>query len=134
MEVDLNNMVSCLWGGVIKDYSFNIIKNEIVFQLFTVDNGKQMEYSLELFNVSAWFFINNTNKERKKFYKCEPDDYLELTSINIIQDAFLGADSIDEKWVREYSSSVNIAIEIWNSYLFIEAETIVINGFEYKLY
>lgn len=129
----IQNKFDFLWASKITDMKFNILNNSIEILLELTDNGVKSNHVVEFRNVSSFYFVNNIEHERKDFILPEIDDYLELTSISLIDgDTSINTKSND-KWIEQYNSKANVVIEIWSRMLFIEFEVIIINSEEYRL-
>jgi hypothetical protein len=124
-------MLKDLQESVIKTYNFDIVGNSIVFQLELLENGECKEFFVEF--LSTYYFINNTSKNRKNFIPYDLEDYLEFSSINIIRNAKIQPSDEIGKWLTQYSSELNISVEICNKLLLIEAGSVKINGVEYLI-
>jgi hypothetical protein len=130
---ELQSKLDEIWGSTIINLDFDILKNQILMELETVENGTKLHHKIKLMDVSAYFFVNNVHNSRKVLIPYEVGDYLELTSISLIDmDVNMVTDS-EEKWIEQYKASANIAVEIWSRFLFIEAKRINLNGKDFNL-
>lgn len=136
MKDSLNNLLNEMWAAIIEKYEFDLLKSTISFDLKTIDNGIETKYKMVFEGVSAWYFIENSGDLRFNTTDSFDDqDYLELTSIDFYRMGVgqIKPSSKEESWVNEYCSNPNIALEIWNALLLIEAKRIIINGSKYNL-
>lgn len=120
----------------ITKIEFKMLDNIIRFELKVFYNNKFNFHLLEFKNVSSYYFMNNFSNRRKEFLiSDEPDDYLELTSFEFINDenAIIYLQTTKEWSNNKFNSVPQFAIEIWNRFLFIEAEFIIIDSKEYKI-
>ena len=130
----LKSELDLLWTSEIAEYKFDIMRNEIVFKLRTMNNGLFGTHVLVLKGVSTCFFVNNNTDYRKEMYEITEEDYLEFTSINILNNIkILPTSKEKEEWIEQFSGEANISIEIWSKLLLIEVEKVEINGKEYLL-
>ncbi|MNS86553.1 hypothetical protein D3C72_1204610 [compost metagenome] len=75
-----------------------------------------------------------TSGGRENFSYFEEGDYLELTSIDFTTGVgSITFDTLAPNWLKNYSSSPNFVLEIWSSFLFIEAQKLTINDIEYEV-
>lgn len=122
--------------GVIKNYSFDMLHNEIYLLVIVLEDGLEKKYDVTISNVSMYCYMNNTEPKRKNMDSIEDDDYLECTEINVISSntkvSFQCGE--EDEWLAQYSANVNLAIEIWNKLLLVEAQSIKINKEEFILY
>lgn len=116
-----------MWSSKVMNLDFNMINNSISIVIEILDGGITSTHIIEFREVSAYYFINNTGDRRKEFIIPETNDFLELTSISIIENSDLKIDS-KEEWIVQYYSKVNVMIEIWNRVLFVEANQVVIDS------
>ncbi len=123
-----------LWATVITDMSFDMVtKNR--FRIDCKNGGTEEKHFVEFHEVSALYFFNDSTTLRKDFYDYDEDDeesYLELTSIDYIPDCKSKFESTDT-YFQQYSSDVNVALDIWSNSIFIEAGKVIVNGVEYLL-
>ncbi len=121
-----------LWATVITDMSFDMM-NKNKFRIDCKDGGTEEKYFVEFHEVSAIYFLNDTTEFRKDFFDDDDEDsYLELTSIDYIPDCKAKFESTDT-YFKQYSSDVNVALDIWKNVIFIEAGKVIVNGVEYLL-
>jgi len=129
----LEEKLNMLWASVILDYRFDMLRNEITFELETIDGERKNRHTLEFKKVSMWYFINNFSDYRKRINPPEEGSYLEITSIEVFEDFDIIIGNSQQDWLKKYNSQVNVSIEIWNQFLFIEAAVIKLDGIEYPL-
>lgn len=130
------NKLNELWAGIIECYKFDILNHSITFYVTVIENGKEKKYSVKLKGVSSYHFYENSGEQRTNLLEPDEGDYLELTSIHLFENGVgdIRITSKNEKWAEQYYSNTNIVIEIWNSILFVEADSIILNDFdEYKI-
>jgi|AKZA01.1.fsa_nt_gi hypothetical protein len=129
----LQKQLNLLWASKVIAYHFDMLLNKILFILETVDNGEINMYELSINSVSLFYFINNVSDSRKNIFVPDDDDYLEFTSINILEDVKVLAESQQNSWINQYNGEVNVCIEIWNKLLVIEASSLELNNINYSL-
>lgn len=117
----------------ITEINFDILKNSIRMSLENLYDGNLRSSQLIFENVSSYYFVNNIEHNRSNFVAFEDGDYLELTSIDIVEGNVIITPKADEKWIEQYKTSANIAIEIWSRVLFIEASKVIIGTKEFTL-
>ena len=83
-------------------------------------------YELTFIEVSAHYFIKNSGENRRNDFQYDEGD--DLTSIDYFAKGIgnVAIKSKTNRWVNQYFSSANFALEIWSSMLFIEK--VAING------
>ena len=81
---DIQEKFNELWASKITNIDFNIINNSIEIAIEILDSGERSEHIIEFQEVCSYFFINNIGDKRKEFVQPENGDFLELTSINVI--------------------------------------------------
>lgn len=129
----LQKQLSLLWASKVIEYHFDMLSNKILFILETMDNGEINKYELSFNSVSLFYFINNVSDSRKNIFVPDDDYYLEFTSINILEDVKVLAESQQNSWINQYNGEVNVSIEIWNKLLVIEASSLELNNINYSL-
>jgi len=117
----------------ISKLDFDILSNSIILTLEFADNLDNKIKMLKFENVSSYYFANNIKEKRKDFIQFEKGDYLEITTIDIIDGYITIKPSALEKWIEQYEISANVAIEIWSRILLIEASKIFIGDKEFDL-
>lgn len=131
---EIQNILNELWAGVINFYKFDILKQTITFNITVNENEKKSKYDIIFNGVSSYHFYEDS--EERRLHPLDPDEgyYLELTSIELYKN---GIGNITTKsnlgWTEQYYSNANFVLEIWNSILYIEASSIILNGVEYKV-
>lgn len=105
------------------------------FELEIYGDDKTDSHILEIKNVSSYYFINDFGDERKEFILSdEPSDYREFISIEFLKEkTILNIESQAEWPNNKFKSQLPIVIMIWQRFLFIEAEIVVIDSIEYQL-
>lgn len=129
----LNDALALLWASRIKTYSVDFLNNAMSFELESVDFGKIQNHSLEICQIRAFSFFNNTKDSIEKIWVPEPNDYLELTSISLITKTEQVVKSIDEKWVEQYGSSFNMCLELWSNLILVNTPLVKIDGVPYSI-
>lgn len=130
---DIQEKFNELWASKITNIDFDILSNNISVDIEILDSGKTSKHTIEFQEVASYFFVNNTGDKRKEFVESERGDFLELTSVNIIEYNSEIKPKSQEKWLEQYYSQANIVIEIWSRLLLIEARHVLINSELYKL-
>lgn len=132
---EIQNRLDNLWSGIIESYEFNILKHIIKFKITVIENEKKSKYLIIFNEVSSYHFYNNSEEDRFNIIEQDEEDYLELTSIQFYPNGIgnIKIKSSKELWIEQYYSNVNFVLEMWNSMLFIEANSIVLNDIEYQI-
>ncbi len=130
---EIQDKFNSLWASRIIDIDFNIINNGIKITIEITEHKEKSIHTIEFHGVSSYYFVNNTALKRKEFIPHEDEDFLELTSINYIQEKIKIQMESDEEWIHQFYSEANIVIEIWSRLLFIEANQVSINYVPYQL-
>jgi len=130
---ELRNEFNEISESKITKLDFDILTNSIRMSLELPDDCDERNCQLVFKNVSSHYFVNNTNEKRKEFVEFENGDYLEMTSIDIIDGSLAIEPKAHEKWIEQYEASANIAIEIWSRILLIEASKVIIADKEFDL-
>lgn len=129
----LNDALALLWASRIKTYSVDFLNNAMSFELESVDSGNIQNHSLEICQIRAFSFFNNTKDSIEEIWEPEPDDYLELTSISLISKTEQVIKSTDEKWVEQYGSSFNMCLELWSNLILVNTPLVIIDGVQYSI-
>ena len=74
------------------------------------------------------YFVNNVGDTRFNIFEPDEDDYLEFTSISILEDVKFDIESERDEWLKQYQGKANVCIEIWSKVLLIEADSIGLNN------
>lgn len=125
----IQNKLNELWAGIIDFYKFDIFNHTITLDVTVIENGEEKKYNVKFKGVSAYHFYENSGEERINLLELDEGDYLELTSIQFYESGVgdIRIKSETEKWAEQYYSNSNFILEIWESILFIEASSIIIN-------
>lgn len=131
---DLKKKLNLLWASKILNYDFDMLSNNIIFLLETLDYGEIHRYELKLKKVSMLYFVNNAGNARFNIFEPDENDYLEFTSISILDDVSFNIESEKHEWIKQYKGKANVCIEIWSKLVLIEANSIEIDNENYLLY
>lgn len=130
---EIRNEFNEICESKIIKLDFDILTSSIRMSLELADDCDARNCQLVFENVSSHYFVNNTKEKRKEFVEFENGDYLEMTSIDIIDGSLTIEPKAHEKWIEQYEASANIAIEIWSRILLIEASKVIIGDKEFDL-
>ena len=123
----LNDVLDAFYYSIIKKIDIKLFDKKIIMELAIIENGLEYSHIVEFDGCNSFLAIekqgNNSNFD---ISKCE---YCELTSI-ILEKISI---TTEEEWLKHFSLDYNIAIEIWDSALLIQTNTVVIDGQEYLL-
>ncbi len=127
---EIQEKLNILWASMITKLTVDILRHSIRFDLTVIKNGDEVDFILQFDGVSSFYFVEDAGE--KRLYPIEPDegDYTEISTIHYYKLGVgqLNITSKSETWVKQYNSSANFALELWNSLLLIEASSILING------
>ena len=123
----LKEMIDLMHYSVISDLDFNVSKKEIKFSLMLEDNGEKTYHILQFINVTSFLWVEHLKESQAYDYaECE---YYELTSIVLKRTAV----SSEGEWLKQYPLEYNVAIEIWETALLINATEVFIDGQHYRI-
>lgn len=125
---NLIEKLNLLWASKILNYDYDMLLNNITFLLETLDDGQIHRYELKFKKVSMVYFVNNVGDTRFNIFEPDEDDYLEFTSISILEDVKFDIESERDEWLKQYQGKANVCIEIWSKVLLIEADSIELNN------
>ncbi|WP_445506092.1 YxiG family protein [Niallia sp. 03190] len=119
------------WGCVLSEIQFDVLNHKITLKLKDDNIINEIIFK----GVAAFFFLNEEGENRFSFG--EYGGYLELTEISYLPKGIGKLALVDVKedkeWAQNQYANANFYILIWNSSLFIEATTIIINNIKYDL-
>lgn len=124
---DIINAINSVYCSIINDINFDVEKKEIIFDLTLEDDCKKTYHSMKFFDVTSFMWIEKP-KERS-VYNYLDCDFHELTSITLTR---ISAKTKDN-WLNQYLIEYNIAIEIWETALLINASKISIDNKSYLI-
>lgn len=119
---DIVGMLNAIHCSTIKNINVDLLKKEITFDLLLIENGKESKHELKFVNCISFLWIEK-DKYSNELYDFSKCDYYELTSVNL---GSINATS-DDKWLKQYPMEYNVAVEIWESALLINADEIIID-------
>jgi hypothetical protein len=129
----LQEILEYLDEAKILNYDFDMLRNKLHFSLEIIEKKLSIRREVEISGVSTFLFLNEDSKDRKRISEYEEGDYLEFTDINLLQNRVDIVFKTDKKWLQRFSGEGNIAIDIWNKLLVLEAKSIILDGNEYLL-
>jgi hypothetical protein len=132
---DLMNEIDRIIEARIDSYKLDLLKNTFDFSLSIYSLEGWIKCEVSFVNVTTALFVNDIQKRRKVVYEYEEGDCLEFTDIHILRGKnFINIDSeIEGYWIKQFSCEGNVAIEIWELLLILEATGIIIDGVHYDL-
>ncbi|MFC4652617.1 hypothetical protein ACFO26_06810 [Lactococcus nasutitermitis] len=132
--VNIQGKLNEIFESEIVSYTFDILGNKLEMDLSLLDGGEKQNFHLEILGISAYYYVNNNGEIRKVFSEKEEDDYLELTSITLLQEFVdINIVSKNSKWLEQYSSKGNLVIELWDKLLILEMTTIILDDYKFEL-
>lgn len=136
MKKGIQDQLNNLWGTVITDVQVDLLNDNLTIQLEIHEDGRINFQKLKFIDVSAFYYIKDNLENRFNFYDREKVYYLELTTIDHIENKkydFQIKSTSDKEWSAQYNTNANIVIEIWESVLFIEARKIQLGDQVFEL-
>jgi|LSQX01.2.fsa_nt_gb hypothetical protein len=132
---ELIKTLNLLWAGTIKRIEFILLKHSILLEIEVVENESVFNFEVIFEGVSSYFYSNNEGDERLQIDSYDEGDYLELTSMHYIEEGIgdISIKSQRESWTKNWYASANFVLEIWSSYLFIEAKSLSVNGTKFQV-
>lgn len=122
------HMLNAIHCSTINKINVDLLKKKIIFELSLVDNGKVSSHELEFINCISFLWLEK-DKYVHESYDFSKYDYYELTSVNIRN---ISATS-DDKWLKQYPMEYNVAVELWESALLINADKILVDQQPFQL-
>lgn len=113
--------INAIYCSTINDIDFNVLNKEIKFDLALFDNGNKIHHTMRFTNVTAFLWIEKPKDSA--LYSYADCDYYELTSIDIRKFSI----NPENDWLTQYPMEYNIAIEIWETALLINANEMSID-------
>lgn len=124
---DMICAINSIYCSTINDIDFNVSNKEITFKLTLTDNGNISHHTMQFKNVTAFLWIEKPKDSQA--YSFPDCDYYELTSITF--------EKIDTKtendWLQQYPMEYNVAIEIWETALLINAKELLIDNQHFSI-
>ncbi|PEK59402.1 hypothetical protein COM55_12585 [Bacillus pseudomycoides] len=130
-DIEIQSILDDLWGAKILDTHMDLLNDNINFTLQVIDDGVTKDFKIVFMDVSAFYYVKDDENLRFEFYDREKVNFLELTTI-YYQDPNLSEVKFnlqnEKKWSSQYSTGINIIMEIWDSILLVEARRLSLNG------
>ena len=122
----LEDLIYSIEESKIVNYNFDLMNKKIIFDLQCKEYGKVSNHVLCIEEVTSFYHVDDP----EIIY--DENSYLELTSL-CLDNAFINITGSHKDWLKHYSSSINICIEIWEEMLLIKARRIIIDGKTFDL-
>lgn len=119
---DLICAINSIYCSTVENIEFNLPNKEIEFKLTLTDNGNRSNHTMQFKNVVSFLWIEKP--KGSQVYSYTNCDYYELTSITVEK---IGTIS-ENNWLNQYPMEYNVAIEIWETALLINAEELIIDN------
>ena len=119
---DLICEINSIYCSTVENIEFNLPNKEIEFKLTLTDNGNRSNHTMQFKNVVSFLWIEKP--KGSQVYSYTNCDYYELTSITVEK---IGTIS-ENNWLNQYPMEYNVAIEIWETALLINAEELIIDN------
>lgn len=125
---DLGEACGKLYAAVISNINIDMLKKLIRFDLAIDDGDERTSCVLEIKNYSSflWLEKDKYTHESYDFSKC---DYYELTSIIFKKITT----NTENDWLKQYPMDYNVAIEIWETALLINATEVSIDNQHFSI-
>lgn len=125
---NLEKLTSLLWGCEIRTYNFNLENHAITMEVRRVYDKEETLFNVILDEVCSFSWINDMDEDRKKLFKWE---YLDLVSFDTVTNTKINI--LGDDFLNRYTQTPNVCLEIGNSVLLIEANSIIINNEKFQL-
>ncbi len=129
----LEDAFNKMWALAITDLKINMLENSISLKLQSPMDDDKIHFELIFSGVSAYYFFNDMEISRKRFIEYEEGNWLELTSIDYMDEECEMKFNTNVAWLKQFGGSANIVIEIWSRFMFIEATKVIIDGQVFEL-
>ena len=124
---DIFSALNAICCSIIRKIDVNLANKEVVLSLSLVDNGDITNHELRFINCTSFLWIEKMDGDNSyDFKKC---DYYELTAVNLRKVNTISTD----KWLKQYSMEYNVAVEIWETALLINATELSIDNQRFSI-
>ena len=120
---DIIGALDSIWYSTINSVNVDMLNKTITFELTLVDNGETTDHELKFVNCRAFLWLES-DKYADKAYDLSKCNYYELTSVDIRKISTVS----DDKWLKSYPMEYNVAIEIWETALLINADKLILDN------
>lgn len=99
-----------LWSGTITSYNYNFLTHTITLDIVVKDDERKRIYNVIFTNISSYYVVENTRKQRYNLQQYEEDDIMEVSSIWYYKNGIgtISVNSNTEVWVEQYGSNANL--------------------------
>lgn len=124
---DMICAIDSIYYSTINDISFDVSNKKIKFELTLKEDETITHHTMQFENVTSFLWIEKQKDSQEySFSECE---YYELTSV-IIDKTITNTEDV---WLKQYPMEYNVAIEIWETALLINATELSIDNQHFKL-
>lgn len=123
-----------LFEAQIDDFKLDMLQNTLTIDVTILENGLKRHRTIVFKNIATMYYINNSTEQRSNMINLDKDDYIELTSIYLLEDLIkyqIVTDS--ETWLTQYEGGGNLALELWSKVLVLEVDELIIDNVSYNI-
>lgn len=124
---DVTCAINELYYSIINDIVFNVSNKEIKFDLTLIDNGNRTRHSMQFKNVTSFMWLEKP--EGRDLYCYSDCHYYEITSIILKKIST----NTENDWLKQYPMDYNVAIEVWETALLINATELSIDSLQFSI-
>lgn len=125
---DIIGALDSIWYSTINSVNVDMLNKTVTFELTLVDNGETTDHELKFVNCRAFLWLES-DKYTDEAYDLSKCNYYELTSVDIRKISTVS----DDKWLKSYPMEYNVAIEIWETALLINADKLILDNKEFAI-
>ena len=119
---DIIGALDSIYCSKINKINVDLLNKEVTFDLSLIDNGKVTNHELKFIDCISFLWLEK-DKYTHELYDFSKCNYYELTEVNLKSISTIS----DDKWLNSYPMEYNVAIEIWETALLINANELLID-------
>lgn len=136
MKAPVQVALDSLWAGIVDEYRCDLLNHRVIFQGRIIEGGQEKGFLLTFSGVPAYYYVFDDSPFRRRAAERAPDSYIELTALHYDKDGtgHFGLITTPPEWgPHGFRSHPNFVLEIWDHWLFIEANRVRINEMEFEV-
>ena len=121
----INTALDTICYSTIINLDIKLVNKEMTLELLLTEDGKVTPHTLKFLNCSSFLWLEKT--KGNNIYNCSGCAYWELSAVTLKKIT----SHTDDKWLKEYPLTYNVAVEIWDSAFLILASEMILDECQY---
>ncbi len=124
---NINFKLNQLYYSTIRNIDVHLISKKVSLDLCLTENGRTEAHTLQFVGCSSLLWVEKMDQSSTfDFTAC---NYYELTSVQLMKTATTSS----HNWLKQYSMEYNVAVEIWEAVLLLNAKEVLVDNQRFSI-